>query len=509
MDIEGDYVKALHIQAGRVVQRFRSEEEAKVTLPGIQTLSFPGKTILPGFIDSHMHLLSLGRSLEEVDARGVRSVEGLVKRVRERVEVHEPGTWITGAGWDQGCFTDQRYPTRDDLDLASTEHPITIWRACRHILVANSLALEQMGVNSSTPNPPGGVIDKDPTGRPTGVLREKAAEATVSFLPSPSLEDKKRWARSGLKELARNGITSVQTNDSDARQVYSDLRNEMELSCRVYLSPLFEEALALSEMGGITTGMGDDLFRMGRAKLFADGSLGAKTAALREPYQGDSTTGVMIYPPEELESKILAADTAGWQVETHAIGDRAAEVVLEAYDKMEDTSGKRPVLTHCQVLGPDLVDKMSRSGVVGAIQPIFLTTDMLWAEQYLGSKRMSYAYAWKTLANAGVICASSSDSPIEPVNPLSGIFAAVERKNLGGEPVDGWFPNECLSVWEAVRSYTVNGAYAEFQEKNKGRLLEGFLADMVVLDNDPFTTPSLLFIKVVATILGGKVVHQA
>jgi predicted amidohydrolase YtcJ len=272
--------------------------------------------------------------------------------------------------------------------------------------------------------------------------------------------------------------------------------------------PSIDEISDLSKKG-IKTGTGDNWLRWGRVKIFADGSLGAETAALREPYQNSNNTGVLIRSPNELESMVQFADDKKWQIETHVIGDKAAEIAINAYDYIKG-SDSRPVLTHCQVVDSDLLKRMASKKIIANIQPIFVNSDQLWAEERLGKERMKYGYAWKTIIDSGVICAGGSDAPIEPPAPIYGIHAAVNRQNLKKQPPNGWYPQEKLSIWESISLWTRNAAYAEYMEKEKGMLLSGMLADFVVLDKDPFQIKpeNILEISVLATGIGGTLVYK-
>ncbi len=336
----------------------------------------------PAFVDSHLHIASLGKFLDSIDLRGVSSIKELALAVKEKVEQISPGEWVYGRGWDQERFTEKRYPTRYDIDSVSPNNPVILYRACHHIYLLNSKALEICGITKDTPDPPGGIIDCDHEGNPTGILREKAYNVLVHpKLPLPSLEDKKRWISLGLSHAVSKGLCYVHTNDADAIEAYESLKQENKLPVRVLLTLPSEERHDAQNKGYIT-GKGDDFFRIGRVKFFADGSLGGETAALRDPYQGKQHSGILIQSEEILEREVKNAIHDGWEVEIHAIGDRAADVALEAILKAKrENHGPsfRYLITHCQITPPDLIEKMAKSGVVANIQPIFINTDMKWA----------------------------------------------------------------------------------------------------------------------------------
>ncbi|MHA2032523.1 MAG: amidohydrolase [Candidatus Kariarchaeaceae archaeon] len=310
------------------------------------------------------------------------------------------------------------------------------------------------------------------------------------------------------KYLNSVGITSIQTIDEHGLEVYQNLKNDLNL--RVTFTPNHDELdEILIDNPDIRTGMGDDYFRWGRIKIYSDGSLGAQTAAMREFYENTNNSGILFYQKDKLHNMIEKFNKMGWQLEIHAIGDKGAELTIEGFEKFVKKGG-RPILVHCQVLGDDLIKKMAQLGVVASIQPVFVETDIGTADKFLGEKRMKYSYAWKTLMKNGVKCVGGSDAPIEDANPIKGIHAAVNRQRSDGFPEEGWYPEEKYSIWDALRLFTFNSAYAEFQEKRKGLLKPGYLADFVLLDKDPFTIlpDKLLTIEVKATYLGGKKVFE-
>ena len=468
----------------------------------------------PAFVDSHVHISSLGKFLDGLDLRKLSSIKKLAEMVRNKAKQLPPGDWIYGRGWDQERFIENRYPTRHDIDPASPENPVILYRACHHVYLLNSKALEICGITKDTPDPPGGIIDRDSEGIPTGILRESAYNVLVyPNLPTPSLEDKKKWILLGLSHAVSKGLCYVHTNDTIAINAYEELRQENKLPLRVLLTIPKTERLKAQKQGYVT-GKGDDWLRIGRVKFFADGSLGGETAALREPYQGSENRGVLIQSEDVLARDVKDAILDGWEVEIHAIGDRAADIALEVINnaKKEAKSSQYPhLITHCQVTPPDLIEEMAKSGVIANIQPIFINTDMNWAEERLGSNRVRFSYAWKSMIDKGVFCAGGSDAPIEPIDPLFGIYSACTRKNLEGSPEDGWFPEQRLSINEALKLYTINGAIAGHLGDKLGVIKEGKYADIVILDRDLlFLDPDKIKeVKVVATIIGGKLRYLA
>ena len=501
---EGHYTDSMLIKNG-IIQKIDCDEAVyteDIEKGAVYYLN--NFVVVPGFIDSHLHVLSLGKKIDQVNLQGVQSIDELKQRVAEKVNQSKEGQWVLGYGWDQDDFIEQRYPSRHDLDEISDKHPIVLWRNCHHILVANTLALSLAGITKQSNDPIGGRIDRDEQGEPTGILRENAMVLLTEKIPPSTLEQKKIWLKKAMAYLNSIGITSVQTNDKASFQAYKDLKSELTL--RVTLTPLYEE---LEDYTGSKTGDGDDWLRLGRLKVYSDGSLGAETAALLEPYENSDSKGMLIYSNEDLDEIMKRIKEHGWQPETHAIGDAAALQVVQSYIK-HFTPEDRPILTHCQILNPTIIQLMAKHGIIANIQPIFINNDMKWAEKRVGKHRMQWSYAWKTLIEAGVHCSGGSDAPIEPPNPLLGIHAAVNRQNLRGEPPQGWYPEQKLTVWEAFNLFTTKAAYTEFNEHKKGKLLPGYLADFIVLDKDPFETPpeKLSTINVIATIVGGNLVFQ-
>ncbi len=508
MNIPDEFYSAMVIDQGKIIRLFDTNEFSKERDSLSQVTQVNG-VILPGFIDSHIHAISYGKYTEFVDLREVCSIKEMKGKLLEKVENTPEGEWIYGVSWNQEKFQEDRYPSKDDLDEISTKHPIVLKRVCTHILVVNTLVLEHAKITKNTPDPEGGLIDRDENGNPTGILRENGMDLIKPIEPKPSFEDKIRWQKLSQHALNSFGITSIHTLDEDSYSVYRALKEQ--LTVRVYFCPKHKKLDFLyKEEKDAKTGLGDDMLRLGRVKLFADGSLGAQTAAMREPYENSNRKGIPIHTKEKLEQIITEMNDAGWQLETHVIGDKGAELVIGCYEKIY-RHNYRPVLTHCQILARDLVDRMAKAEIIAAIQPFFIETDMDFVEKFIGVQRMSYAYAWNTLRNNGIICSGGSDAPVDIPNPFYGIYSAVSRRKLNGTPAEGWLPNQKLSVWEAIRLYTFGAAYAEYQEHQKGLLKPGYLADFIVLDKDPFHVPleELKNIRVQKTFLGGKEVYSA
>lgn len=469
---------------------------------GAIKIDLKGATVLPGFIDCHIHLLEYGLSLRKLDLRDVRSIEDLKKRVLERARADSD--WILGLGWDQEKFVERRYPTRKDLDEVSPRNPMLLQRICCHICVVNSLALEVAGISSMTPDPEGGIIDRDAAGEPTGILRESAVELIERMVPAPTPADYESATLTACQKAVEAGLTSVHciVNSENELRTLLQLNKKGLLPIRFYLLIPVSQLNAAKQLG-LTTGFGNRWIRIGAVKIFTDGSLGASTAALEHPYHDDpENSGVTVYSQENLDRIIADAHASGFQVAVHAIGDRATRMLLDSLEKTNSATGDghlRHRIEHASVLNPELIQRLKRSRVIVTIQPHFVVSDF-WIDQRLGLERTRFTYPFRSLLEAGLLVVGSSDCPVEPLSPLSGIGAAVDRKGA-----------EALDAEDAVALYTRNAAYASFEEDLKGTIAPGKYADLVVLEKDPCTVrpTEISEINVLLTILGGKVVYQS
>lgn len=476
-----------------------------------------GNTVVPGFVDSHIHLLGFGLNLQVLSLVGVTSIEELKEKVRERALETEEGGWVIGRGWDQGLFLEKDYPTRYHLDEVAQGHPVFLVRSCGHIAVVSSKALEIAGINRDIEDPKGGVVDRDSHGEPTGILRESALGLVQSCIPKMETEAMENALTKAAQYVLSKGITSVHTNDGQAgfwgtMDLYRRVR-EKDVPLRVYwdVPGEFFEELSNSPF---RTGDGDDYFRIGAVKLFADGSLGGRTAALESDYSDDpGNNGILVVSEEDLKDMVNRAHSIGMQVAIHAIGDRAVTVSLEAIDYAQSRLSEyklRHRIVHAQILTPTLISEMKRVGVVADIQPKFLSTDMLWALDRVGPERMQSSYSWRSMLKAGIPLAGGSDCPVEPPDPLLGIYCAVTRKDMHENPPSGFFPNERLTVDEALDLFTLGGAFGAHEEKKKGRLSRGNLCDFVVLSDDIYSIdPDLIKdLSVLLTVVGGDVAYE-
>lgn len=515
--------QAIGIRAGRIVAVGDNDEvRGAMTGAGAPEVDLAGQTAVPGLIDSHLHLLEFGLSLDRLQLFDVRSLDELTRRVAAAAGTRPAGAWILGRGWDQDRFAERRYPTRADLDRAAPGHPVFLSRACGHVTVANSLALRLAGVGAGTPDPPGGRIDRDDRGEPTGVLRENASRLVREVIPEPTYAELRDALRRAIRAAQAAGLCGAHSDDvrtagsvAAMLQMYRELLGEraagrLPFRVQVHVDGTYRDQLWES---GLRTGDGDPWFRVGALKLFADGSLGGRTAALRHPYADDpGNSGMYIWPREAFHALVDESHRRGMQVAVHAIGDGGAELAISAMvAAMRRTPRQDPRhrVIHCQVMGPDLIRAMAEHGLIAEIQPKFVTTDMAWADARVGPERARYSYAWRSLLHAGVRCAGGSDCPIEPIDPVLGLYAAVARQDLDGQPPGGWHPEERLDVMEALALFTLGAAHCGFEETTRGSLQPGKLGDVTVLDADPTSlAPSALKnLRVALTVVGGHVVH--
>lgn len=510
--------EAVLVEGTRVVAVGRRDEIAAALRPGDRRWELPGATVLPGLTDAHVHLLGLGLVMQQLDLRDAAGIAELQRRVAEAARREPRDRWILGRGWDQERFAERRWPNRHDLDRAAPGVPVLLRRVCGHAAVASTAALEAAGVGPSTPDPPGGRIGREPDGRPDGLLFESAVELVERAAPPPDDAALRAALAAAIRRAHAAGLTGVHTQDvwsagefDGVRRAYAALRNE-GLPIRVYA--LVADA-ALPELleDGLRTGSGDDLFRVGPAKIFADGSLGAATAAVSQPYvDPPGVRGLLASQPEELAERVLRAHRAGFQLAVHAIGDRAADAVLDAFERAAREAPRadpRHRLIHCQVMRPEQWRRMRDLGVIADIQPVFVGSDWRLAERRLRPEQVRHSYAWRSLLAAGVRACGGSDAPVEPIEPMRGIHCAITRRDPRGEPPGGWQPQEALAPADALALFTTGAAYAAFAEGREGVIAPGAWADLVAFAADPLAAPPDLLLELapVLTMVAGQVVH--
>lgn len=514
--------EALAVQGERILAVGRQDEILAWAGPQTSTENLHGQLVIPGLQDSHLHLLSWGWTLDGVQLAGVRSIPEVIARGQAYLRENPGREWIVGRGFNEELFSSRRLPTKEDLDQISRTHPVLFTRVCGHICCVNSQALQLAGIGASTADPPGGRIDReDQTGEPTGVLRENAIELVTRLLPSPTVEDLKRVIRRASAAAAALGLTTVQSNDlhgaadlQDRLQAYRELDQSGELPIRIILQatiPTLADLRAYLDL--YHSFRPSSKLQLGPLKLFADGSLGGRTAALSRPYADDpQTDGMLIYEQEELNELICTAAQHNLQVAVHAIGDRALDQVLNGFARARELYpawSRRPRVIHAQITRADQLERMAKLGVTADIQPIFVPTDLHFAERRIGPELARCAYSWKTMHSLGIPTAGGSDCPVEPCNPFWGMHAALTRQDREGYPPGGWLPHERLSPTEALQLFTLGPAYAAHEEGLSGSLTPGKRADFVVLPRNPLEIEpeGLLTLASTATYVGGNRVH--
>jgi len=497
--------EAVAVKKDRIVKVGTNEEINSWIGDDTKVIDLQGRTVVPGLIDSHIHVGDFGKFLTWIDLKDVISIEEMQRRIRERAQKISEERWIIGSGWDQTRFAEKRYPDRRDLDEASLGNPVILYHQCGRVCVVNSKALELAGVTKETKSPSGGKIEKDAeSGEPIGILREKATDLVWKTIPEPSEEEVIEGASLACKKIVEAGVTGIHwiVTSSTEVQIIQRLRAENKLPLHVYT---IIPANLLDQTN--SSGSGDNKDRNLGVKVFVDGSLAARTAALREPYSDDpESKGQLLYSQHELDALVAKAHKANFRLVMHAMGDQAIDMALTAIEKalMEaPRKNHRYRIEHASVLNKKFIQRIKKLGIIVSIQPkVVISEFSVWsAVDRLGPERAQWLYPLKTLINEGIRVAGGSDCPMEPLSPLQGIQAAVTRQ---------FFPEEQITVDEALRMYTVNAAYASFEETVKGSIEEGKLADLTVLSGDPTAVPPSKIgdIKVKMTIVGGKVVYQ-
>lgn len=540
---------AVAMQAGRIAAMGSDGDILPLAGPRTQVIDLGGRRVLPGLTDAHFHFQGWALSRRELPLAGLPSLPAVQEAVRQRAAQIPPGgsQWIKGQGWNEGSWPEARLLTRHDLDAAAPDHPVMLWRSDLHLATANTLALRLAGIDASTPDPEAGLIDRDAAGQPTGILRDKAMDLVDAVMPRPGSAEIDAAMRDAIAEAHRLGLTGIHdfrigdaSESRGAFHAWQRLHAAGDLKLRVWMmigGELLDEAIRL----GVRSGFGDDRLRIGAVKYFADGSLGARTAWLLEPY-ADGGLGLPVTPMAELAGAIQRGAAAGLPVAIHAIGDRAVRELLDVFSEVlprvarsETGHSRKPQLTidnsqltidnsriphrieHVQHSHPDDLRRLGALGLVASVQPIHQVDDMALVERALGSSaapesdgRTRWSYAWRTLLDSGAVLALGSDCPVASPNPFWGIHAAVTRQRRDGSPAGGWHPEQRLSVAEAIAGYTLGPAYASGQLAAQGSITPGKLADLVVLERDIITVPpaEIADIRPVMTIFDGEVVFD-
>lgn len=510
-------VEAMAIRDGRVVATGPQLGVMTLRGPNSRVLDLQGRTVIPGMIDAHVHLLNLGNSLRNVDLVGTTSYDEVIARVAARARETPAGAWILGRGWDQNDWGDTRFPTHDALSRAVPNHPVVLTRIDGHATLVNEAALRAAGVTAQTQDPSGGRLERAADGSPTGVLVDAAMGLVNRRVPPASREDMRTAVQAAIAEMNRWGLTSV--HDAGVGRgvidVYEEVAREGKFNIRDYVMVANnDEAINHFIQRGPQSALYDGRLWIKAIKISADGALGSRGAALIEPYADDpKNTGLALVPPGRVRDVSVKALRAGFQVNVHAIGDRANRTVL---DEFQQALAEVPVadhrfrIEHAQIIHPDDVPRFAQLGVIPSMQASHQTSDMYWAVNRLGPTRVLGAYAWRSLMNSGVIIANGSDLPVERTNPLISFMASVARQDSRGWPAGGWYPEQRMTRDEALKSMTIWAAYSGFMEKEVGSLAPGKLADFVVLDQDIMRVPPELILNtnVLSTWLGGRAVYQ-
>jgi hypothetical protein len=500
------------VKDDRIVWVGNQSEVEKWIGKNTQVLDLHGGFVYPGLIESHAHIVGLGQTRSILDLVGTTDKSVIVKKVQDRVKNAEKGKWILGRGWDQNDWPVKEFPTAADLDAVSPANPVLLSRIDGHAMWVNSTAMKLAAITASTKDPDGGKIHRDAKGNPTGILVDNAMNLIEKVVPPPSHQELIQYTRTALNEAVQKGITMVVDAGSskEALDAFRELASTNQLPVRIYSmvsygSPFTETYL---DQGPANYGSYLDVRAL---KLYMDGALGSRGAALLEPYSDDpKNSGLLLLPQDKLMQVLQRAKKSGIQVGIHAIGDRANRMVLDAYEKI-GVKGLRWRIEHVQVLSPSDIPRLVQLEVIASMQPTHATSDGPWATDRLGPERVKGAYAWRSLLDLKTIIAGGSDAPVEDINPLWGLYAAITRQDHEGKPEGGWHPEQLVTPYEALHMFTVDGAYAAFKEKELGSIRAGKLADFVVLPENILKCEprKLIDMKIQYTITGGKIRYSA
>lgn len=511
--------QALAVKDGLLLAVGTNDEIMKFHGKNTKTVDLAGRFVMPGFNDAHTHLAEAGREKMNVDLVGVRSLDEMKARIAARAKSVAPGEWIVGAGWDHTKWFDRRLPTREDIDSVTAGHPAYFDRVDGHIALANTAALKAAGVASQTKAPAGGEIDHDAQGKPTGILRESAKQLVRAKIPPPTAAQRRRALELAFADAVSHGITSAQDYSAwDDFLVMEEMETQGALPIRV------SEWLTL--LDPVTTLEGhrahhpatDPMLHTGMLKGFMDGSLGSRTATLLAPYDDDpKNSGLPQYQQDQLDRMARERAKAGFQMGFHAIGDRAVAMALGAFAEAQQYARENHIrqsdfryrIEHDQVVTADQIPEYAKLDIIASVQPNHLLTDMNWAEDRIGAERAKHSYPWGDFLKTKVMLAFGTDYPVEPITPFRGLYAAVTRMNEAG--TKSYYPEQKLTIHDALAAYTTGSAYAQFEEKGKGLLERGMLADFAVLDRDltKASPHDILQTKVLRTVVGGKTVYDS
>ncbi len=510
--------QAVACRGGRIIAVGTNAEVRRLVGSRTRVVDLNGRRVVPGFNDAHVHFHDGGRGLASVQLRDARSPEEFRDRIGAFASKLPRDRWITEGNWDHENWPGANLPVRQLIDAVTPDNPVFINRLDGHMALANTLALKLAGITRETPDPDGGKIVRDSNGEPTGILKDSAMGAVERVIPAPDENQILEALAAAMRYAAENGVTSVQ-DMSGAPEIlgaYQKLLADDRLTVRVYAHQPLATWQALSRVG-IRAGYGNDRLRIGGLKGFADGSLGSTTALFFEPYLDDPKTSGLpsaeMIPESRMRSNILGADKAGLQIAVHAIGDRANKAILDLFAEIEAVNGSRDRrfrIEHAQHLRPEEITRFARQGVIASMQPYHAIDDGRWAENRIGPERARGTYAFRSLIDAGAMLAFGSDWFVAPMEPLKGIYGAVTRRTLDGKRPGGWVPEQRITVAEAIRAYTLGSAYASFEEKEKGSIEVGKLADLAVLSDDILRIDpvSIERVTVTMTVLDGRVIYD-
>ncbi len=510
------FAEAVLIEENKISFVGSTEEVRKLTDNSTEVIDLHGKLMLPGFIDDHVHFTSGGFYLQGIDLRPAKSTAEF-KAILKKYAEKNKGQWITGGNWDHEAWEVKDLPTKEMIDDVTENTPVFVDRFDGHMALANSYALKLAKITKDTPSPDGGLIVKDPkTGEPSGILKDNAMQLVYSIIPPSSKEETYKAALTALNHAKELGVTSVQDiTYSQDLEVYKRLEKEGKLTCRIYTRmPISDYARLVKDK--IKVGHGSEKLKLGSLKAFADGSLGSSTAWFFEPYNQDTTTSGLamdIVTDGSLREWSIDADKNGLQICTHAIGDKANNFMLNLYQEIISKNPKwdrRFRIEHAQHVRFEDIPRFAELGVIASVQPYHAIDDGVWAEKRIGPERIKYTYPFRTFLDNKVKLCFGSDWTVAPINPLLGIYAAVTRRTLNDKNPDGWIPEQKISVEEAIKCYTINNAYAAFEENIKGSIEVGKLADLVVLNEDILSIDPVQIkdVKVDMTVFDGKVIYK-
>jgi predicted amidohydrolase YtcJ len=515
--------EAIAVRGDRIQAVGKNVEIEKLKGPLTQVIDLGGHFVMPGFNDAHLHLADGGLQKLNVDLTGVKTRDEFRNRVLTRVETAKPGEWILGGGWDETIWPVKTLPSRWDLDEVSGGHPVALERVDGHLAVANTRALQLANITIASKDPSGGQIDRDENGQPTGILRDTAAQALLAVIPQPTHEMRRHGIEVALADLAEHGVTSAQDYSPAPEnfQIYEELEKEGKLTARISEWLPFDDSVEDLKKKRDSHPQSDLMLHTGMLKAFMDGSLGGHTAAMLEPYADDpKNSGLPRYDAAKLNAMSTERVLAGFQLGFHAIGDKGVQMALDAFAEAEKAAREQKVkaenggedfrlrVEHAQVTTPAQIARFKELKVIASMQPSHVLTDMRWAQDRVGPKRAATSYEWAAFLSKGVTLAFGTDYPVEPVAPFRGLYAAVTRKSENGK--QEFFPEQKLTMDQAIAAYTTGSAFAEFEEKEEGKLVPGMLADFVVLDRDvsAASPEKVLATKVLRTVVGGKTVYE-